>query len=186
MLTLGALSPRDTPVSQIARQLRKKYFPRTLTDVDVAADSAEALLNELRAHFDGTLPTLAPIARNILPERMLEHVARRAFREEGASDAQVDASIAGGTFARYLDLAGVVELVRLVPGLALDGKFFALSYSAASESLRGDVAESIYYTLRDVQWLAEDASAAISKDANWRLRLARALASARLAQSWRA
>jgi hypothetical protein len=183
-LTVSSSTPRQTPVSWIAHELRKKYFPQTMTNVAGAADAAEAILNELRAHYDESLSSVAPIDLASLDPKLVQQVRVRAFQSEAANEAQVERAIRDGEFARFIDADFLIDLVKNWPTVASDGKYFSLPYETISPELREDALSTLVQALSDLRWLSEEASGAISKDANWRLRFARALASLRLTQSW--
>ena len=185
-LALSAASPRDWPVSRIAYELRKKYFPRSLTNVNDTADVAEALLDELRSCYDEGLVAYAPIEADSLPSALLDQVRRRAFQAEGATEDQVAEAIRGGAFARYVANPFLIDLVSRWPTVCLDGSFFNLPYDTIAAELRSSALSNVIETLSDVRWLCEEASGVVSKDTSWRLQYARALASLRVALNWRA
>jgi hypothetical protein len=184
-LAISAASPRSNPVSQIANDIRQQYFAPTLTSVDVVADEAEALLLELRKHYDETFHRFAPVAKDSLPSSMVALIQQRAFRMESATEDDIERSITEGRFARFLDLSSLPDLVSIRPELALDDQFFSEPYEGIAPGMRSSAASHLLNVLREVLWLAQDASGATSKDSAWRLRFARSLASLRLAQSWR-
>lgn len=183
-LAMSASTPRSTPVSMIAHEIRRKYFPQTVTDVSSAADAAEAILDELRTHYDDNLASQAPIELSVLDPRMIHQVRARALRSESANDEQVDKALLAGQFARHVDHAFLVDLVQTWPQVATDGKFFSMPYETVAMELREGALSSLIQALRDILWLSEEAAGSVSKDANWRLRYARALASLRLTESW--
>jgi hypothetical protein len=183
-LTLSSSTPREHPVSLIAYELRRKYFPQTLTNVSSASDAGEAVLLELRSHYDENLATEAPIDPSTLDPRLVNQVRVRAFQSDSANEEQVEKAIRDGQFARYVDTEFLIDLVSEWPMVALDGKYFSLPYDTIAAELREDALSTLIQALRDVHWLSEEATGAVSKDSNWRLRLARALASLRLIQSW--
>jgi hypothetical protein len=184
-LAVSAASPRSTPVSLIAYELRRRYFPRTLTTVSVVADEAEALLHELRAFYDEALIVEAPIELGELSGELVRQVRLRALNNDAATDEQAMERVRRGEFARYVDNHFLLEIVRKWPALPMDASFFALPYEALSPELRASALETVSYSLEDVRWLADEAFGAVSKDNPWRLRFNRAIASLRLLQYWR-
>lgn len=183
-LALSAATPREQPVSLIAYELRKKYFPQTLTDVSSAADTAESILNGLRLHYDENLSGQAPIDIGSLDPRLIQKVRVRAFQSDALNEGQVEEALRQGQFARYVDISFLIELVQRWPVVATDGKYFSVPYATIAPELREDALSSLVQALSDLRWLAEEASGAISKDSVWRLRYARALASLRLTENW--
>jgi len=184
-LALSAGTPREMPVSQIAHEIRKRYFPKTLTDASAVADEAEAMLVELRSHYDQALPSVAPIDPAGLDPALVAKVRQRAFSADGANEERALASIRSGQFARHLDNQFLVELVHLWPQLVTDGSFFSMPLNTLASELRASALARLASSLQEVLWLADEASGAVSKDTPWRLLFARALGSLRLLQSWR-
>jgi hypothetical protein len=185
-LALSAESPREKPVSRIARSIREKYFARSSDDISAAATAASSLLDELRRHYDEMLPASAPIDPGILPPRESERVRRNVAKSLGLNEGEVEQFIKDGKFAGYVSQSFVVELVRTWPALASDGDFFNRPYSGSSTELKPVILDEIVDALQDVIWLVDEGASAVSKDTGWRLRYARALSSLRLLQYWRA
>lgn len=183
-LVLSAATPRETPVSLIAHEIRKKYFPQMLTDVSDAADAAESILNGLRQLYDENLPSHAPIDTSMLDARLIQQVRTRAFQADAMNEEQVEEALSKGQFARYLNNALLIELIQNWPEIATDGKYFTLPYLSLATELRSGALETLTQALGDLRWLAEEGFGAVSKDTAWRLRYARALASLRLMESW--
>lgn len=184
-LALSAESPREKPVSRIARSIRERYFARSSDDLSLAANAASSLLDELRRHYDETLPSAAPIDPNSLPPREMDRVARNAARLLGLNESEVEQFIKDGEFAKYVSQSFVVELVRIWPTLSTDGNFFNRPYLGSSDELKPIILDEIVDALQDVVWLVDEGASAVSKDTGWRLRYAKALSSLRLIQYWR-
>jgi hypothetical protein len=157
-----------------------------MTDISAAADAANSLIKELRSHYDEHLPAESPVDANELGSGVVDQIRVRAFQSEGAGEDQVARIIKEGQFARYLTAQQLLEIIRHWPGLILDGKFFSVPYGTLAESLRPNALLGVLETLRDLVWLSDEAGSTINKDAVWRLRYARAIASLRLAESWAA
>jgi hypothetical protein len=174
------------PVSVIAHELRRKYFPSTLTDISAAADAANSILKELRSHYDEALPSASPVDPGGLGRELVNQVRVRAFQEESATEEQVSRILREGQFARYLTANQILQVLQKWPELALDGRFFSVPYTSLKEELRPSALQGVVQTLRDLVWLSDEAASTVNKDAVWRLRYARSLASLRLAQSWAA
>lgn len=184
-LALSGETVRAYPVSFIVRDIKKKYFPEKVTDISSSADAAEALLDDLRRHYDENLQSQAPIEVNKIDPYELEHIRKGALKAESATDKQIETKITAGEFARYVSTPFLIELVRRWPTVVTDDKFFSTPYSEVSVSLREDSLSTLIESLQDVRWLSEEGSSSVSKDAAWRLRYARSLASLRLVESWR-
>lgn len=184
-LTLSAETPRNWPLSIIERRLRRKYFPETLTDVDMLGDTASALLSELRNQFEESLPEIAPIDSAIIDSQTLERIRQRALTEDLGDDEFVNQIVEGGRFTKYVDNRFLLTMVSTFPELVLDGNFLNPPFANLDSNLRKEVISMVQNGLEDVRWLSEEGSGAVSKDAAWRLRYGRALASLRMMQSWR-
>ncbi len=183
-LALAAATPRETPVSRIAHEIRRKYFPETMTDVADAADAAESIINGLRMFYDENLSSQAPIDTSTLDARLVQQVRVRAFQADSFNEGQVEQALCQGQFAKYVDKTLLIDLVQRWPAVATDGKYFSLPYESIAPELREDALRMLTQALGDLRWLAEEGSGAVSKDTAWRLRYARALASLRLMESW--
>lgn len=184
-LALSAETPRQKPVSRIARAIREKYFGKSSDDLSGAATAASALLEELRRHYDEVLPSAAPIDAELLPASEIERVKRNAAKLHDLSESEVEQFIVDGRFAEFVSLPFVVELVRTWPMLATDGEFFSRPYKSSSDALRPLILDEIVDALQDIVWLFDEGASAVSKDTGWRLRYSKALASLRLLQYWR-
>jgi hypothetical protein len=184
-LAVAAESPRNMPVSMIEHELRKKYFPETLTTVSVAAEAAEAMLTELRQCLDEGLPSVSPIDPNAIDAETLGKIKRRVLQDALGDDESVNQIIKTGRFAKYVDNRFLIKMVEQWPGVVMDGELFSNPYKTLSADLKSEAVGMLRNGLEDIRWLAEEGSSAISKDVAWRLRYARALASMQLVASWR-
>jgi len=182
-LAVAAESPRDRPISSINHELRVKYFPDTLTDIETSSNEANALFKEIRESLYVSLPSKAPIDSGVLDEHTAEQLRRRALEAEQADDTMVEEIIKSGEFAKYVDDSFLIKIIERFPDLVMDGKLFSLPYYEISESLRQPSLLMLIGGLEDTRWLAEDSGGG-GKDTAWRLRYSRALASMRLLKSW--
>jgi len=185
-LALSGESSRNHPVSVVSREIRRQYFPDTLADISLAAEEAMSLFNDLRRRYDDLLPEHAPIDSELLTSSEVERIGRRAVREDGATESEIDAIICNGQFAKYADEPLLERLVKLWPEVVMDELFFSAPFRTLSENLRSESLNPVINALQDIRWLMQEGSGAVSKDTHWRLQFARALASLRLLQSWQA
>lgn len=181
-LSLSGQSPRTHPVSSLSRILRGKYFPSSCGDLASSAAAAGTMISELRRHFDENLPEAAPIDINMIPSGQLSQIKRSALQAEGLKPQDVEALVAEGKFSRFVASNFVIELMRHWPGLATDGRFFSSPYSGLPEDLKDLTLNELADALQDILWLSDEAVSAISKDAAWKLRYAKAIASLKLLQ----
>ena len=185
-LTVSATSPREIPVSKIARILRSRFWPNTDSEVDAAADRADSEMNELRTYIHDNLPKKAPLYEDALAPHWRDEIERKALRAESADEKQVTAMIQEGHFAQYLSSQSLLELIELWPDIILDGKYFDIPFSSTTMELQKESVSHFLSCLKDVQWLADEASGTVSKDVFWRLSFSRSLASLLLVEYWKA
>jgi hypothetical protein len=185
-VSLSAESVRRFPVSLIARNLRKRYFPDEAADLEAAAAASSALIDEVRRWLDERLPSVGGIDPTSVPASEGAHISRAAAKAVGASDAEVQAMIREGRFARFASTPFLIELLRMHPSLVMDGSFFDRPYETISPDHQPIILGEVIDSLQDVLWLSDEGASAVSKDTGWRLRYAKALSSLRLLQFWRA
>lgn len=188
LLASAGQAPKDFPVSSIARQLREKYFPSLSTELSTAVRSASSIIQDIKLHYNDVLPTKAPIENITINQFEKDHIYRVAQRAKSVSRSEVDEIIRQGTFVEYVTDRYVLDLILNWPEIATNGEFFVSPYE--SDEAGGDdtnaVLTELCETIRDVLWLKDDGVAAINKDQVWHARYARALASLRLLERWRA
>jgi len=136
--------------------------------------------------LDRVLPEGAPLDLNVLEAGELESIKEAVLREALGTEQEAEETIRRGHFVKYADDELLLKIAGLFPGLIADGRFFDVPFAGMSERLKARSVSMIGDALLDVLWLrSESGSGAISKDENWRRRYAKALASLRLASSWR-
>lgn len=185
-LALSAETPRQKPVSRIARAIREKYFSQSSDDLSASATAASSLIDELRRHYGEALPDAAPVDPGSLASHELERIKRLATKSLGLNESEVEQFIVDGRFAAYVSQSYIADLVRTWPAIATDGNFFSRPYAGSSDKLKPIILDEIVDALQDVVWLVDEGASAVSKDTGWRLRYAKSLSSLRLLQYWRA
>jgi hypothetical protein len=184
MLMRSGMPQNEWPLGRVEAELRKAYFPDTLTLVEQAVAEGRDVLTALQEHLEGRWAE--GDVTTALPADLQATVAGRLIQAELLNKKDVALAIKSGRFVRYVDRAVVPLLAGMRPEIVLDGAFFAVSYSGVDEQYRADTAAMVLEALKDVSWLVSDVGgAALNKDRAWRLRYGRALASLRLVQSWR-
>jgi len=185
-LLLSGAPQQEWPVSLIEQEIRKGYFPESLTILDDAVKQAGDELRQLREQLEAVALANAPITLSLPPD-VQQTVTKRVLEEElGGGDA-VKRSIESGTFVRYVDNSYLPELIRLWPAAVMDGEFVTVPYQEVQENLRNASVEMVFGGYRDLLWLVSEAGGnALNRNEPWRLRYARTLASLRLLKSWRA
>ena len=185
-LLLSGQHQKDWPLAIIEREIRKTYFPETLTSVARATDEAKALLDDLREYLDENLHEEAPVPETLIDQHTLELIRKGVLETTLGGEASVKEAIGKGAFIRYAGIDFLVAAPRHWPRLILDGRFVSVPYSDVSDSLRADSIAMVCDALRDAAWIVSDAGGgALSKDRQWRLRFSRALSSIRLLEHWR-
>ena len=185
-LLLSGQTQKEWPLATIEREIRKAYFPDTLTSVTRAADQARAILDDLREFLDENLREVAPIPSTILDKYTLDLIRKGVLEAALGGEQDVQEAISNGAFVRYVGIEFLITTPRHWPRLIMDGHFVAVPYDDVSESHQTDSIAMVCDALRDAAWIVSDSGGgAFSKDQRWRLRFARALSSIRLLENWR-
>ena len=185
-LLLSGQTHEAWPLAMIEREIRREYFPETLTSVAAAAEEAKAILDHLREFLDAKLPEASPIPSTLMDEYTLGLIRTGVLESSLGGEPDVQEAISSGAFIRYVGSDFLVMAPRHWPQLIMDGQFVTMPYEQVSESHRADSVGMVSDALRDASWLVSDSGGgALSRDSRWRLRFARALSSVRLLASWR-
>ncbi|MEP5764950.1 MAG: ATP-binding protein [Halieaceae bacterium] len=183
-LALASETIKNWPLSVVSRQLRDRYFPDSVSDVNGIADQAESCLLDLKAYLEDSLPQVAQVPLDSLTETCVAQIRSNALRDEGADTEKATSLIQDGMFGRFLDSKYLVEVVENWPALVMDGKFYSQPFENIEEPLRARSLKGVLDCLDDLVWLSEDSCGTVNKDTAWRLRYARAIASLNLLNSW--
>lgn len=186
-ILLAGTTQEMFPVAIVEAELLKKYFPEAVTSTTQAVQEARDALRLLREHLSVELPAKAPVDLSRIPAPELEKIRKAMIAQGGGNEAEVEATLRSGAFAKFVSQGYLVALVGQWPDLVMDGRLLSNAFADVAPDLRQDSVEVVLQTYKDVLWLtSENGGEAINKDNRWRLRYARALASLRLLQSWRA
>jgi hypothetical protein len=184
LLQRSNTNQRDWPISRITQLLREKCFPWSIRSYDGIRDQCASLVDEIMRHFEEELSGLSPLAENVVTDAERLVISRNVARMDRGGEERVSEVIRGGSYPRYLGYEGVVALVSSNPQLALDNKFFAVSYQDVDEPNREQIMDQLLVPLRDIVWAASFEAGSGASEEN-RTMLARADAGCRLLQSWR-
>ena len=183
---LSGQAQRDLPLATIDREIRKEYFPYTLTSVGEAVEEAKSILDGLRQFLDENLHEVAPISASLMDDHTLDLVRKGILEAVLGGERDVQEAISAGEFIRYVGTDFLVSAPSHWPQLVMDGCFVSVPYQDVSPSYQANSVAMVSDALRDAAWIISDSGGgAISKDQRWRLRFARALASIRLLENWR-
>ena len=184
LLQRSNTTQREWPISRITQLLKEKYFPWSIRSYDSIREQCASLVDELLQHFEEELSELSPLADNVVTEAERTVIARNVARIDRGGEERVSEVIRGGSYPKYLGYEGVVGLMSSNPRLALDNRFFAVSYEDVDEPNRKEIMDQLLVPLKDIVWAASyDPGDGASEET--RTMLARADAGCRLLQSWR-
>ena len=184
LLQRSNTNQREWPISRITQLLREKYFPWSIRSYDSVRELCASLVDELIQHFEEELSGLSPLANNVVTEAERMVISRNVARIERGGEERVSEVIRSGSYPRYLGHEGVIRLMSANPRLALDDKFFAVSYEDVDESHRDQIMDQLLVPLRDIVWAASFDPGDGTSEEN-RTMLARADAGCRLLLLWR-
>ena len=184
LLQRSNTNQRDWPISRITQLLREKYFTWSIRSYDSIREQCASLVDELVQHFEEELSGLSPLADNVVTEAERMVISRNVARIDRGGEERVSELIRSGSYPRYLGYEGVIRLMSSNPRLALDNKFFAVSYEDVDEPNREQIMDQVLVPLRDIIWAASFDPGDGTSEEN-RTMLARADAGCRLLQSWR-
>ena len=184
LLQRSNTNQRDWPISRITQLLKEKYFPWSIRSYDGIRDQCASFVDELMGHFEEELSGLSPLAENVVTDAERLVISRNVARIDRGGEERVSEVIRSGSYPRYLGYEGVVGLMSSNPQLALDNKFFAVSYQDVDEPNREQIMDQLLVPLRDIVWAASFDTGGGPSQEN-RTMLARADAGCRLLQAWR-
>ena len=175
---------RDWPISRITQLLKEKYFRWSIRSYDSIREQCASLVDELLQHFEEELSELSPLPDCVVTDAERTIISRNVARMDRGGEERISEVITSGSYPRYLGHEGVLGLMSSNPRLALDNRFFAVSYEDVDEPNREQIMDQLLVPLKDIVWAASfDPSAGTSEEN--RTMLARADAGCRLLQSWR-
>ena len=184
LLQRSNTTQREWPISRITQLLKEKYFPWSIRSYDSIREQCASLVDELLQHFEEELSELSPLADSVVTEAERTVIARNVARIDRGGEERVLEVIRSGSYPKYLGYDGVVGLMSSNPLLALDNRFFAVSYEDVDEPNRKAIMDQLLVPLKDIVWAASFDPGDGASEEN-RTMLARADADCRLLQSWR-
>lgn len=184
LLRRSNTTQREWPISRITQLLKERYFPWSIRSYDGIRDQCASFVDELIQHFEEELSGLSPLAETVVTDGERSVISRNVARMDRGGEERVSEVIRSGSYPRYLGYDGIVGLVSSNPQLALDNKFFTVSYQDVDEQNREQIMDQLLVPLRDIVWAASFDVGSGPSEEN-RTMLARADAGCRLLQSWR-
>ena len=184
LLRRSNVSQRDWPVSRITHIIKDRYFPWATRSLTGIRDQSVSFLDELLAHFEVELSELSPLAQDTVTDVERSVISRNVARIDRRGEERVFEVIKTGAYPKYLGYEGAIGLLSRKPELALDNKFFAVSYQDVEEPYREQILDQILVPVRDIVWASIFESGGEANEEN-RSRLARADAALRLLHLWR-
>ena len=184
LLQRSNTNQREWPISRITQLLREKYFSWSIRSYASIREQCSSLVDELIQHFEEELSGLSPLDDSVVTEAERLVISRNVARKDRGGKERVSEVIRSGSYPRYLGDEGVVRLMSSNPQLALDDRFFAVSYQDVDEPNREQIMDQLLVPLRDIVWAASFESGDGTSEEN-RTMLARAEAGCRLLRLWR-
>ena len=184
LLQRSNTNQREWPISRITQVLKEKYFPWSIRSYDSIREQCASLVDELLQHFEEELSELSPLADNVVTEAERMIISRNVARIDRGGEERVSEVIRSGSYPKYVGYEGVVGLMSSNPQLALDNRFFRVSYEDVDEPNRRGIMDQLLVPLKDIVWAASFDPGDGASEEN-RIMLARADAGCRLLQSWR-
>ena len=184
LLQRSNTNQREWPISRITQLLREKYFSWSIRSFVNIREQCASFVDELIQHFEEEFSGLSPLDENVVTEAERLVISRNVARKDRGGKERVAEVIRSGSYPRYLGYGGVVRLMSSNPHLALDDRFFAVSYQDVDEPNREQIMDQLLVPLRDIVWAASFDSGDGTSEEN-RTMLARAEAGCRLLQLWR-
>ena len=184
LLQRSNTNQREWPISRITQLLREKYFSWSIRSYASIREQCASLVDELIQHFEEELSGLSPLDDSVVTEAERLVISGNVARKDRGGKERVSEVIRSGSYPRYLGYEGVVRLMSSNPHLALDDKFFAVSYQDVDEPNREQIMDQLLVPLKDIVWAASFDPGDGTSEEN-RTMLARAEAGCRLLQLWR-
>ena len=184
LLQRSNTSQREWPISRITQRLKEKYFDWSIRSFGSIREQCASLVDELIQHFEEELSGLSPLDDSVVTEAERLAISRNVARKDRGGEERVSEVIRSGSYPRYLGYEGVVRLLSSYPHLALDDKFFAVSYQDVDEANREQIMDQLLDPLRDIVWAASFDPGDGTSEEN-RTMLARADTGCRLLELWR-
>ena len=184
LLQRSNTNQREWPISRITQLLREKYFSWSIRSYTSIREQCASFVDELIQHFEEELSGLSPLDESVVTEAERLVISGNVARKDRGGKERVSEVIRSGSYPRYLGYEGVVRLVSSSPHLALDDKFFAVSYQDVDEPNREQIMDQLLVPLKDIVWAASFDPGDGTSEEN-RTMLARAEAGCRLLQLWR-
>ena len=184
LLRRSNTNQQEWPISRITQLLKERYYPWSIRSYDGIRDQCASFVDELIQHFEEELSGLSPLAENVVTDVERLAISRNVARMDRGGEERVSEVIRSGSYPRYLGYEGVVGLMSSNPQLALDNKFFTVSYQDVDEQNREQIMDQLLVPLKDIVWAASFDGGSGASEEN-RTMLARADAGCRLLQSWR-
>ena len=184
LLQRSNTNQQSWPISRIAQLLREKYYPWSIRSFSSVREQCASLVDDLIQHFVEELSGLSPLDDSVVTAEERLTISRNVARIDREGEERVSEIIRTGAYPRYLGNEVVIKLMSSKPQLALDDKFFAVSYEDVDASNRRQIMDQLLVPLRDVVWAASFEADDGTNEEN-RSMLARADAGCRLLQAWR-
>ena len=112
--------------SKIYFELKSKYYPEKILNIDNIVTSAKSLMRDLHNYLINQSVKLSP-KPNLAPS-LLERLKSEYREIENKNLKKPSTILSDSGYVKYLDISYLHEFIRDYPNLIFDGKFLSLSY----------------------------------------------------------
>jgi len=116
----------EWPISKIYFELKSKYYPEKILNIDNIVTSAKSLMRDLHNYLINQSVKLSP-KPNLAPS-LLERLKSEYREIENKNLKKPSTILSDSGYVKYLDISYLHEFIRDYPNLIFDGKFLSLSY----------------------------------------------------------
>jgi len=145
----------EWPISKIYYELKLKYFPERILNIDNIVASAKQLIRDLHNYLINESIEMKP--KPNLPPSLLEKLKNEYRDIENKNLKKPGQVLKYSSYVKYLDLKYLHDFIREYPNLIFDGKFLALSYEEFDNDpeYQSTLLDDYFAHFANVAWITE-------------------------------